>query len=304
MPATLAERDDLRHDIGTDPDARESKVFNVLLPDEGIFVIGYFTMKATTETTRILIVLETDAAPVVDIAPDQPFEGADLDDFTVAGMHVTQPERSRSMTVAYTGDRIGLDYRFDAIHEPFSFDRNADGVAPVAATNRFEQAGRIAGTVTFDGREIPFDTTGHRDHSWGVRDYDSILHWKWISAQAGPETAIHAMHIWYQGRQYTNGYVFLDGLLSPIVDLKVRATYDDQVVQRTGDFTILDEAGRTTTAHADYFAGAPVPLGNVVMVEAGCRFSIAGRDGVGVFEQGWQPAYYEHLRSGRYAPEL
>lgn len=257
---TPAATDDLRHDIGADPEARESMVWNVLLPGEEILAIGYFTLKPTTETTRLLLAFGPDGQLAADIAPNQPFEGADLDDFTVAGMHISQPEASTSMAVSFAGPRLGLDYRFTAMHEPFRYDRNADGCPPPAATNRFEQAGQIAGTLTVDDRAMAFETTGHRDHSWGLRDYGSILHWKWISAQAGPETAVHAMHTWFQGRQYTNGYVLRDGVLSPVAELRVRTSYDEQVMQRSADFTLVDEAGRTTAAHAEYFAGGFVPF--------------------------------------------
>jgi hypothetical protein len=288
--------DDLRHDLGSDERARESMVWNVLLPDEELYAIGYITIKSTEEATRLLVVFGGEGEPLLDIAPDVPFEGRDLDEFTLGGMRITQPLRSRAMTASYAGERLGLDYRFDAIHEPFDFERNRDGCAPVAATNRFEQAGRIAGTLTADGREVAFDTTGHRDHSWGVRDYEAILHWKWISAQAGPALAVHAMHTWYQGRQYTNGYVWRDGELSPIVDLRAGISYDGNAMQRSAEIELIDELGRTTDVQADYFAGGFLPFAGVVMAEAGCRVEIAGEPGVGVVELGWQPQYFEYLR--------
>lgn len=300
----LAADDDLRHDLGSVPMARESMVWNVLLPDQQRYAIGYFTMKPSTESTRLLVVFGPDGEPLIDVAPDQEFEGENLDDFIVAGMRIAQPERSKSMTVTYSGDDVGLDYRFDALHEPFDFERNADGCTPVAATNRFEQAGRISGALTVGGDVLPFATTGHRDHSWGVRDYRAILHWKWISAQAGPSLAMHAMHTWYQGRQFTNGYVARDGLLSPVTELVVRADFDADVMQRAADLTLTDEAGRTTNAAAEFVAGGFLPLGDIAMAEAGCRFQIDGHDGIGVLEYGWQPAYLAHLRGGAAAPRL
>jgi hypothetical protein len=292
----LTENDDLRHDLGDDPDARESMVWNVLLPAAGRYAIGYVTIKPSAESTRLLVVFGGDEDPIIDIAADRPFEGRDLDAFTIAGMHIEQPERLRTMTVAYEGERASLRYRFRALHEAFDFARNDDGCAPVAATNRFEQAGRIDGTLSIDGESTHFATTGHRDHSWGVRDYDAIQHWKWISAQAGSGTAIHAMHTWFQGRQYTNGYVLREGLLSPVVDLRVRTDYDASIMQRRAAFTLRDAAGRTTEAEAESFASGFLPFGGVVMAEAGCRFTIAGADGIGVFEQGWPPTYLEYLR--------
>jgi hypothetical protein len=296
----LEPHDDLRHDIGDDPEARESIAWNLVFPEHDVFGFGYFTRKANDESTRILGLFDPDGGITMEAASDQPLEGTDLDDFTVDGMHIAQPDRLSSMTVSFAGERLSLDYSFAAMHEAWSYAHHGDGCPSPVATNRFEQCGRIRGTLTIDGQEIPFDTTGHRDHSWGVRDYDAIIHWNWVSAQAGPDLSIHANHTWFQGKQYTNGYVFRDGTLSPVVDLKIRASYDEQLRPLTAEFQLLDEAGRTTAAESEYFAGGFVaPFGDFVWSETGCRFSLEGQDGVGMFEQGWQAADIEHLRAGR-----
>ena len=193
-------------------------------------------------------------------------------------------------------------HRFDGLFDPFLYGSHGDGCPPRVATDRFEQCGLIRGTLTVDGRAVPFDTTGHRDHSWGVRDYGAMMHWNWVSAQAGPELAIHANHNWYQGKQFTNGYVFRDGLLSPITSLKIDAAYDERLLAREVDFTLEDEAGRTTRAHSEYFAGGFItPFEQTfVWAESGHRFEIEGEEGVGMFEQGWQSFDLEHLRGGAY----
>jgi hypothetical protein len=288
---------DRGHDLGSDPRARESLLWNVVLPNRKLFVIAYFTRKATPEAALVFVAFGPDGPVALELAPEVEIEGDDLGEFAAGPLTVRHTEPLVGVEVAYTGERIELDCRFAGFHDAWDFERNLDGCAPVAATNRFEQSGEIEGTLRVDGREIPFATTGHRDHSWGVRDYPAILHWKWISAQAGPDLAFHAMHTWWRGRQYTNGYVWRDGTLSGIVDLRVDTEYDAELLQQSARFEICDEAGRSTFASAERFAGGFLPLGDVVMAEAGCRFDIHGRDGVGVFEQGWQPGYLEHLRS-------
>jgi hypothetical protein len=48
-------------------------------------------------------------------------------------------------------------------------------------SEHYEQAGRVTGTLRFDGREIGFEGSGHRDHSWGVRDWSAPRAWTWLS---------------------------------------------------------------------------------------------------------------------------
>jgi hypothetical protein len=71
-------------------------------------------------------------------------------------------------------------------------------------------------------------------------------------------------------------------------------------MQRSAEFVLEDEAGRSTEASAETFAGGFLPFAGVAMAEAGCRFRIEGADGVGVVEVGWQPPYLEHLRTRRH----
>lgn len=292
----LSPEDDLRHRLPDRPDAHESLMWNVVLPDEKLFVIVYVAVTGSGDVTRLFIAFGADGQPFVLDGAAGALDGQELDDFSVAGLRVRQTEPLRAAELSLSAEPGALEYRFQSVHEAFDFKRNRDGCPPPAAENRFEQSGLIQGQLTLGERVVPFDTTGHRDHSWGVRDYPAFLHWKWISAQAGPDLAFHAMSTWWQGKVVTNGYVLREGILSPIVDLDVDVEYDDQMMQRAGHITMTDENGRTTRADAEFAVGGFVPLGVVTMAEAGCHFTIEGRDGVGVLEQGWPPDYVEHLR--------
>lgn len=297
--APLTAVDDRGHALGDDPRARESLLWNVLAPDDDVFVILYVTRKAEPLATVIALSFSDGEPPVVEIVPETAFVGDDLAAFRAAGLTVRHGEPLRGVDAAYAGQRIAVDLRFAGLHEPFDYLRNADGCVPAAATNRFEQAGAISGEVRVDDRAVAFATTGHRDHSWGVRDYPALHHHVWIYAQAGPGVAVHAMHTWWRGRQYTNGFVLKDGELAGVTDMRVDWEYDADLLQRGGTLRIDDDRGRRTVATGVRFAGGFVSLGDVVLAEAGCRFTIDGRDGVGVLEQGWRPEYLEHFRATR-----
>ncbi|BBZ74822.1 hypothetical protein MANY_01590 [Mycolicibacterium anyangense] len=43
-----------------------------------------------------------------------------------------------------------------------------------------EQTGRLRGHITVGSRRVELDGLGHRDHSWGVRDWAVPQHWKWF----------------------------------------------------------------------------------------------------------------------------
>src|SRR5213079_2053909 len=112
-------------------------------------------------------------------------------------------------------------------------------------------------------------------------DYRALFHWKWVSLQAGPTTAIHAMQAWYQGQTWLNGYVLRDGELAPLTSLRTRIAFDDDVIQRSVELRLVDELGRRTLVEAERFAVGVIPLPGTSVVETGCRCTIAGQPGAG-----------------------
>lgn len=303
-PSRLTPEDAFRHELPDHEAAREALYWTVLLPDEQLGIAVYFYLKPTGEASNILLAYGPDLEPYVfDFVADVTFEGKDLDDFRVGRASARQPDPLRTWEVAYQGDRLSLDFSYTAIHEPFDYWQNPNG-SPLAFTsgNRIEQSGVIEGTVVFDGRRIPFHTTGHHDHSWGMRDWKSMLHYKWIGAQAGPELSLHAAQVIWRGRVMVNGYAFRDGLLSPIVDGRFEGTYDADVHTRTSEIELIDAAGRTTRASAERFAGAKAPFPGVLLTETACRFEIDGRPGVGVVEMLFPEGYGTHVAANW--PEL
>ena len=139
-------------------------------------------------------------------------------------------------------------------------------------------------------RTITFDTTGHRDHSWGTRDWSAFQHYTWFQGQAGDGVSVH---FWKQnalGRTVVRGYVFKEGLLAEVTDV----TVDWQ-----GDANFRHtqyEAGRKTTISVDVYAHYPlIPDPAIVLNETAGRATIDGKPGLGWMEMAWPKAYLDHI---------
>jgi hypothetical protein len=203
---------------------------------------------------------------------------------------VTDPLRTAELAVELEGVSFRVSY--EAMHPPFSYRENRDGCPPYAADDRFEQACRVQGVLSLNGREVPIDTTGQRDHSWGRRDWATFQDWKWISAQAGPELAVNVMVSHARGETSHNGYVFREGVVTPIVEARIAAWYDEGFLQTRADVDIVDESGRTTRLTLERFAIFGFEAGGRAWLnEAGCSATIDGVDAVAHFECGWDRDY-------------
>ncbi len=54
------------------------------------------------------------------------------------------------------------------------------------------QGKHVKGTLTLGDGKIKCDTTaGHRDHSWGTRDWLAFQHYRWFQGQTGTDCSVH-----------------------------------------------------------------------------------------------------------------
>ena len=296
--------DDLLHDeiSASGPYARESLLLTAPIPEEQLLVFCYLWREGGTKWGRFVFVGGPDmATPLfVSHADDAEFSGDDLRDFTVAGLRWRQPDPLKTAQVDFHGEsggeRLELSISFEAIHPPFSWHDNADGCKDWVAVDRYEQSGLTRGMLTLGKRHVEFAGAGHRDHSWGSRNWFMLQHWKWINA-ATPDgkTSLHAMIMNVKGEVLVNGYLNIDGVVSPVVTAEAHAELDEQMVHRTVTGRFTDEAGREMALEASYAAGWSMPIQHLLLNEIGMTGSLNGRPAVVHAELGWPADYVKAL---------
>ena len=291
----LTPADDLRHALAAGPHARESLFYSLLLPDEGLMVFTYTWVGCDNRAGYMFVVAEEngerrafDAIDGIDIGD------ADFSDWAVGGLtlrHVDPLERVE-LDVSLEGVRFSA--RYDGTHDAFSYLDNEDGCPTFIADDRFEQSCRVVGTLELDGRTIEFDTTGHRDHSWGTRDWDTLQDWRWVSGQAGPGLGLNLLAVHARGHDTVHGYVARDGVTAPIAAAKVSARFDDRFRQTGAEVRITDTTGAVTELSCERFAFFAFEAGERVRLnEAGCTGTIDGRPAVIHMECGWDRSYQD-----------
>jgi hypothetical protein len=286
--------DDLRHPGKiSGVHGRESLFYNLLLPDHGLILFVYTWVDAEGRAGYLFTVVGEDDARRCFFANDGvPIGDRDFDDWAVDGLTLAHTEPLQRATLGFSGEGVELQATFDAIHPAFSYTDNADGCPSFIATDRFEQAGRMRGTLVLDGEEITFDVTAQRDHSWGQRDWAAIQDWKWLSAQSSDALALNVMLIHARGDTTCHGYVARDGLTVPVVDVRLRVRYDEQWWQHDVDGTIVDADGRETKVTGRRFALLSFEAGGVATLnEAACTGTIDGEPALLHLECGWPSAY-------------
>jgi hypothetical protein len=149
------------------------------------------------------------------------------------------------------------------------------------------------------GRTIAFDTTGHRDHSWGTRNWGAIQHWKWILVQTPAGDAVHLMETVGLGEHRVLGYVFKGGTFAGITGVSDLA-YDlrPDLMHTSLASTVHDDAGRDTALRFEAAAEFVFPVSpTCTMHEVAMRASIDGVPGPGHVEMGWPLDYLERAQA-------
>lgn len=300
--AKLSPVHDARHHLAGAPDARESLAFVLPLPAEELGVIIYSWVTGEGKAGSLLAVFGPglDGDPIVEVVDGiEVPPGMGFDDWCVGAMRIQHGEPLWSAGVHFAGERLELEYHFEGIHPAYAYGGHADGCPWYLADDRFEQSGTARGVLRVDGRAIPFDTTTHRDHSWGTRNWGAPLHWKWVLAQAGPEVGVHFIAAEALGRTELRGYVHKDGLTAEVIAVEDEDfVLGPDLMQRRYSADLLDDAGRTTTltlvARAAFpFLVSPVLTLNEVSMEA----TVDGQPGVGHIEMAWPKEYVERARA-------
>jgi hypothetical protein len=190
-----------------------------------------------------------------------------------------------------------MSFTFEGAHPAYSYASHRDGTLPWFADNRYEQSGHIAGTLRLGDREIPFDTTGHRDQSWGIRDWDMCQHYKWLEANAGPKASVHFTQDFVLGTSNLRGYVFRDEIIAEIVDVDIMVAIGDDLVHDTFIATIADDTGRSTTVTGKTYAHTEFPASaRSTIIVCADTVEIEGSPGVGQIDLLWARDYADLLR--------
>lgn len=300
LEMSLTDRDDRRHALAPTPLARESLIFLLFLPEEHLGCIAYTWVNGEGMAGSMVLVFGAENEQLfkayVENVPMS--KGADFTDWKVGALGVKHGAHHDECVVTFAKDDFALDYRFTAMTPPFTYHHNADGCPPFLADNRLEQSGWVKGSITVKGRRIPFDTTGHRDHSWGTRDWTAFHHYKWINVQTPAGACVNLIHGLAVDQLWTLGYVQKDGKQSPIASIKVHLERDAKHYSTTsGEVTLVDELDRTTEiVIGPRTALAVWPAGGLESHDSAGYGTLDGAKALVHVEEGWNPEYVERRK--------
>ncbi len=157
------------------------------------------------------------------------------------------------------------------------------------SSEHYEQVGRVNGSIRIGNREIAFQGSGHRDHSWGPRDWAAPRLWTWLTCQFGDELAFNLSRVAIASVDFLSGFVCRDGANYPLRRAHLETEFEgDGITQRRLSFRLEDTGGRVIDVNGEALTVIPLQLesdGHITQVnEALTEYSCEGMIGYGISE--------------------
>lgn len=157
------------------------------------------------------------------------------------------------------------------------------------ASEHYEQVGNWTGEIRVEGERIGIQGSGHRDHSWGERDWKAPERWTWLTAQFGDEFGFNLSRVVIKSVDLFNGYVCRSGKNSPLRRAWLETDFDaDGVTQRAIRVRLEDTTGWQAELEGSPQTVVPLVLQEgshrTLVNEAFTTYRWKGRTGYGISE--------------------
>ncbi len=208
---------------------------------------------------------------------------------------------------AFKRVNVEIELTFDALSPCFDFkDADPAALAEMIVSRKtrlkdlrkvsrishghYEQACYVRGSIADgNGDGVSVDGTGHRDHSWGVRDWSAPKSWTWLTCQFPGNMAFNLSRVVVGTMDVFNGFVFRGGANHPVRKAMVETLFEeDGITQKEVAIRIWDSGGLEHSVSGKVETLVPLDLRaqghNTIVNEALTRYRLGDREGMGISE--------------------
>jgi len=299
----LNEKDEYKHDMLKELNLseyptnwNESWYFNFI--SKPVSCITRISFKPAEQASRFLCVILLNDKPVDTYIDSIKIEGLP-DVIGNKRCNYTLVKPHKEWHIEYQDRKFELKFDCFARFKPFDyfegrkmeeFSTDYLDLLDTAAQRHYEQGCVCKGTLVRrkTGESTDFNVLGHRDHSWGIRDWVYIDRWNWISAQFEDRT-INIARIEVKGHLIIGGFISTQEGNRRVVDVQVETqTKADGKTPTSSVFTITDSENKKTEVVSktrfSIHLPQPTKFGVTEVFEQIADFELEGQKGEGISE--------------------
>ncbi len=252
------------HDMGRngrDPLWRESYYFCMHDPETGYSLITTIGMLPNKGRTAGFVMLMRDGK-VKFLRPFVEIGRPHFTDLTAGVRGLSYRVEGIGWNLRFRGHELKFDIQFEPLNQAYPYiTTNSDKRFERLGDQHLEQFGTFHGRICFKGHLIEFGPClGHRDHSWGIRDWIGIDKYRLFSLAFSEDLCTNAWVIWQGGKRTVKGSVFNGVRNVPVRNVRIEGPSHKQV-----ELKIEDRSGVTHLINSSLIGGASfTPPGCVI----------------------------------------
>jgi hypothetical protein len=278
---------------------RESYYFNMTDPISGISLlttIGFLPNKK--RSTGFVLVLKDNKVVLFKLLAAFKRPSPEKYTFRLKGLEYSV--EGAGWRLRYQSKKCAFDILFTPINRIYPYmNEGSDNIFSRIGTQHYEQFGTFSGTMALgrgNGKIRIGPCLGHRDHSWGIRDWSAVDRWRLFCCAFSKDLAINLWEGRIASRDFVKGYVFDGSRNTAIIKSEVRTRYKKDGRRPEGAIiTVQDEAGREYEIRCKVLSCVTFPLKGSVLYETFSHMRCNGMTGTGLLEY----LYHENSRVPR-----
>jgi hypothetical protein len=269
---------------------RESYYFNMTDPDNNISVIttlGFLPNR--NRSIGFLLIIRNGRPvflkPLIKVGKPK-FSGYE---FKISAMSYSI--EGIDWRLRFRDKKFDLDLRFSPLNRIYSYKKDNNWKLDPIGTQHYEQFGTFTGTIELNGERMKIGPClGHRDHSWGIRDWAGIERYSLHCCAFSKKLAFNLWEGNIDGRSFNKGFVFDGDENVDIVDMDIQTNFGKKRKEPIlSKIEFRDSMGRIYELKCRSIVSVPFPPQGSVVYEGIGKMMMNGKEGYGLQE------YLHHL---------
>ncbi|MHA1784575.1 MAG: DUF7065 domain-containing protein [Candidatus Helarchaeota archaeon] len=292
MILLITDKDEHLHAPQYVPHWRESYYFNFMDPKNNIFGVSTMGYMPNEKASHYFSVLYVDDKLYSHVGYQKLNDESDYKENPTDGKSsFTLIKEHDTWKVGLKKRKFKLEFTWKARFPVYQYPGGWK-IPKILEQEHYEQSGVVTGIVKLkDGQTREIKGFGHRDHSWGIRDWIYIDNWYWTSVQF--EDGKKALNCWLNivgDKKYVHGFISTKEKNVGIRDIFVEVKYKDSNLNHPQEatFKLIDEKKQEHTLKAEtkYLMTLPQSYkdGIAYINETISKFEMDGEIGHGVAE--------------------
>jgi hypothetical protein len=265
---------------------RESYYYVMSDPNSGIVLITTMGFRPNKPRSEGFVLVLKDGKPVhfdLLVAFGRPVQ--DRYDLRLKGLEYAV--EGAGWRLRYRSKRCTVDVLFTPVNKIFQYiTDDMPGAFERIGSQHYEQTGSYEGRIVLDGETYSVGPCfGHRDHSWGIRDWSSVNRYRLFCCGFSNELAFNLWEAKVDGKDFMRGYVFDGTRNSAVVQSRVRTIFqDDGRTPVSATIELEDDEGRKYEIECRVLGCVQFPPKECILYETVAEMRCNGKVSWGLLE--------------------